>query len=53
MNRIDDLENQMNAVNKETKRITEDEEPEAAIKYSKAQNLKDKEIIEYLGDEHT
>ena len=51
MNRIDDLENQMNAVHKEAKRITEDEEPEAAIKYSKAQNLKDREIIEYLGDE--
>ena len=50
MDRIDTLENQLNRLQKALQNLVNDE----AIDISKlgdAQNLKDKEIIEFLGDD--
>ena len=53
MNRIDVLENQMAAVLEELRQARKEAGINSNIEYSGAQNLKDKEIIEYLGEEDT
>ena len=53
MNRIDELEGQMRAVLKELNEKDKAIGNKEDIEYSAAQNLKDKEIIEYLGGDES
>ena len=49
MDRIDTLENQLNRLQKALQNLVNDEVIDIS-KLGDAQNLKDKEIIEFLGD---
>ena len=50
MDRIDTLENQLNGLQKALQNLVNDEVIDIS-KLGDAQNLKDKEIIEFLGDD--
>ena len=51
MDRIDTLENQLNRLQKALQNLVNDEVIDIS-KLGDAQNLKDKEIIEFLGDDN-